>query len=83
MDFVAEEGGGHHAPGYGFAVLIGAVVGDSFEGVAEGVAEIEYFAEAGFALVFADDVGLNFEAAGDDVGERVRIAAEDGVEVFF
>src|ERR1700676_5654951 len=39
-DFVAEKSGGHHAPGNGFAVLVGAVICDGFEGVAEGVAEI-------------------------------------------
>ena len=39
-DFVAEKSGGHHAPGYGFSVLVGAVICDGFEGVAEGVAEV-------------------------------------------
>ena len=83
-DFVAEEGGGHHAPGDGFAVLVDAIVGDGFEGMAEGVAEIQDFAEAGFALVAANDLRFDFEAARDDVwSESGRVAAKDGVEVLF
>ena len=82
MKFVAEEGGGHHAPGDGFAVLVDAIVGDGFEGVGEGVAEVEDFAEAGFALVAADDASFDFERARNDVGERGGIAAEDGVAIF-
>ena len=34
-DFVAEKRGGHHAPGDGFSVLVDAVLGDGFEGVAK------------------------------------------------
>ena len=64
-NFVGEECGGDHALGYCFAVLVAAVMGDAFEGVAEGVAEIEDFAEVGFAFVAADDCGFDLGAAGD------------------
>ena len=59
--------GGEHAPGDGFAVQELRVVGGGFDGVAEGVAEVEDHAEAGFALVGGDDVGLDADAGGDDV----------------
>src|SRR5260370_25974497 len=35
-ELVPEEGRGHHAPGYGFTVLIAAGFGDSFPGMSEG-----------------------------------------------
>ena len=79
---MAEKSGGHHAPGYRFSVLVGAVICDGFEGVAEGVAEIEDFAEAGLAFIAAYDMGLDFQRKGDDVRESGGVAAKDGVEVF-
>jgi len=83
MEFVAEERGGHHAPGDGFTVLIDAIARDGFESVRESVAEVEDFAEAGFALVFGDDCSFDFEAARNDVGEGIGVAAQDGEQIFF
>jgi hypothetical protein len=80
---MAEKSGSHHAPGDGFAVLIGAVICDGLEGVAKSVAEIQDFAEARFTLVAADDMRLDFERTRNDVSESGRIAAKDGVEIFF
>ena len=51
--------GGDAAPGYGFAVEELFVVGGGFDGVADGVAEVEDHAQAGFFFVFADDVGFD------------------------
>ena len=48
-----------HAPGYRFAVEELLVVGGGFDGVADGVAEVEDHAQAGFFFVFADDVGFD------------------------
>ena len=64
---LGDGDGGEHAPGDGFAVEELLVVGGGFDGVAEGVAEVEEHAEAGFALVGGDDVGLHADAGGDDV----------------
>ena len=48
-----------HAPGDGFAVQQFFVSGGCFDGVADGVAEVEDHAQAGFALVDADDFSLH------------------------
>ena len=61
--------GGDAAPGDGFAVEELLVVGGGFDGVADGVAEVEDHAQAGFFFVFADDVGFDADAGGDYVGE--------------
>ena len=45
--------GGDRAPGDGFAVEELAVVGGGLDGVADGVAEVEDHAEAGFLFVLA------------------------------
>ena len=61
-----------HAPGDGFAVEELLVVGGGLDGVADGVAEVEDHAQAGFFFVLADDVGFDADAGGDDVGEGCR-----------
>src|SRR5690348_9869601 len=81
-DFVAEERGGHHAPSDGFAVLVDAIIGEGFESVAESVAEIEDFAEAGLALVAADDASFDLKRAGNQIGECRRITTQNSIEIF-
>ena len=61
---------GDAAPGDRFAVQELAVVGGGLDGVADGVAEVEDHAQAGFLLVLADDLGLDADAGGDDMGLR-------------
>ena len=63
-------------------------MGGGFDGVAEGVAEVEDHAEAGLFLVGGDDIGFDADAGGDDVGEgflmllkSLRITGEDGCGV--
>ena len=53
-----------------------AVVGDGFEGVADGVAEVQDGPQAALGLVLPYDLGLDFAAAGDDRCQRARFAAE-------
>jgi hypothetical protein len=81
-DFVPEKCGSHHAPGDGFAVLVYAIIGEGFEGVAEGVAEIEDFAKAGFALVSAYDAGLDLKRTRNKIREGRRITPQDRIEIF-
>ena len=83
MQFVAEQRGGHHAPGDSFAVLVDAIARDRFESVSEGVAEIQDFAKAGFAFVFRDHLGFDFEGVRNDVGKRMGFSAEHRGEIFF
>ena len=59
---------GDHAPADGFAVQELLVVGGGFDGVADGVAEVQDHAQAGLFFVVADDVGFDADAGGDDVG---------------
>lgn len=62
LDGVAGDGdveGGEGAPAYGFAVEELLVVGGGFDGVADGVAEVEDHAEAVLFFVLADDVGFD------------------------
>ena len=80
--FVSQQRGSHHAPGDGFAVLEAAIFRDAFEGVGESVAEIEDFAEAGFAFVGADDAGLDHGIARDQKFERVFVALQELRDVF-
>jgi hypothetical protein len=62
-------------------VEVGVVVGDGFDGVASGVAEVEEGAVAGgFAFVLGDDVGFDLDGAGDDGGEVVWGAVFYGLE---
>ena len=75
--------GGDAAPGYGFAVEELFVVGGGFDGVADGVAEVEDHAQAGLFFVFADDVGFDADGGGYDAGEGGGVSCEDGVGVLF
>ncbi len=75
-----EVGGGDRSPGDGFAVEELPVAGGGFDGVAEGVAEVEDHAEAGFALVGGDDVGFDADAGGDDAGEEGGVLGVGGGE---
>ena len=52
-------------------------MGGGLDGVADGVAEVEDHAQAGFFLIFADDVGFDADGGGDDVGEGGGVAGED------
>jgi hypothetical protein len=80
---MAEESGGDHAPGDGFAVLVAAVPGCAFEGMGESVAEIEDFAEAGFAFIAADDAGFDLDIARDELAECRAIAPQNPFHVSF
>ena len=64
-EFVAEESRCDHAPSHGFSVLIAAVFRHVFEGMGEGMTEIEDFAKAGLAFVAAYDAGFDLHVAGD------------------
>ncbi len=61
----------------------GPVTQARFDGVAEGVAEIEQLAQAALALVLADDFGLDRDRAHHRVAERIGVAREQGVEIRF
>jgi hypothetical protein len=64
-EFVAEKSRGDHAPGNGFSMLVAAVFRHGFEGMREGVAEIEDFAQARLAFVAADDASFDRYVAWD------------------
>src|SRR6266478_1760701 len=72
-EFMPEEGGGDHAPGHGFAVLIAAVFRDAFQDMGEGVAVVEYFPEAGFAFIVAHYSGLDLHVSWNQKTERPAI----------
>lgn len=85
-DGLAGEGyvkGGDGAPGYGFAVEELLVAGGGFDGVADGVAEVEDHAEAVLFFVLTDDVGFDADGGGYDFGEGGGVAGEDEVGVLF
>ncbi len=79
---MAEESGGDHAPGYGFTVLIAAVVRDTFEGVGEGVAVIEDFAEAGLVFVATYDAGFDRDVSRNQKTQQMAIASQHFLHVF-
>ena len=60
-------------------------MGGGFDGVADGVAEVEDHAQAGFLFVFADDVGFDADAGGDNAGEGfgVGLCGENVIGVLF
>src|SRR5215475_10995820 len=58
-----------------------AVGCDGFERVPDGVAEIEDAAQAGFALIGRDDLGLDLATARDDAGEQRRIEPGDPFQI--
>jgi hypothetical protein len=69
-----EACGGEHADGDGFPVCE-LVVGAEFEGVTNGVSEVEDISDAEFVeLVFRDDGSFERNAVADDGGDRFRIA---------
>ncbi len=58
------------------------VVGTEFEGVADGVSEVEDISDAEFVeLVFRDDGSFERNAVADDGGDRFRFALEQALEV--
>ena len=63
--FVTEKSRGDHSPRHGFPVLVAAVFRHAFEGMGEGMTEIEDFAKAGLAFVAAYDTGFDLHVAGD------------------
>ncbi len=73
---LAQEDGGAHAEGDGLAMQEAGVAGFGFEGVAEGVAEIEDAAEVAFALVGGDHFALHADGIGDDAVHGVRLARQ-------
>jgi hypothetical protein len=82
--------GGDGTPGDGFAVEELLVVGSGFDGVAEGVAEVEDHAQAGLFFVLFDDAGFDADGGGYYVGEGsfffflgAVLFGEDGGGVFF
>ena len=72
-----DVGGGDHAPGHGFSVEKIFVFGFGFQGVADGVSEVEDFAHAVLFFVFADHVGLDAHGLGDEPLQRRGIFGED------
>ena len=66
---LGDFGGGDLADADGFAVEVFSVLGNGLESVAEGVAEVQYGAQAGFFFVLADDFGFDLAAARDDGGK--------------
>ena len=77
-----KPGGGDHAQGDAFAVGI-RIVGNSFDGVSEGVTEIEVGAVGFFEGVRFDDAGFDGDVMGDQVGEIGHVEGEGAVDVFF
>ena len=71
------------ADGNRLAVQKFSVAGTVFNRVADGVAEIQNGAQAAFGFVLADDFRLDFAAARDDGGERLRFAPEQFRQVAF
>src|SRR6266446_803580 len=80
---VAEESGGHHAPSHGFAVLIAAVVRDTFEGMGKGMAVIEDFAEAGLVFVATYDAGFDRDVSRNQKTQQMAISSQHFLYVFF
>src|SRR6266852_2880512 len=64
-------------------MLITLVASDAFERVREGVAEIEHFAETGFALVARDHLRFDLHVAWDQVAESRAVAARHFFHVAF
>ena len=58
-----------HAPAYGLAVQQLAVLGHGLDGVADGVPQVEDHAQAAFALVEPDDLGLDRDGSGYNLFE--------------
>ena len=58
-------------------------MGGGLDGVADGVAEVEDHAQAGFLLVLTHDFGLNLDRRGDDVGQSGGIGRKNLVSILF
>ena len=71
------------ADGNRLAVQKFAVAGNVFNGVADGVAEIQDRAQSAFGFILADDFRLDFAAARNDRGERFWFAFEQLRQVAF
>src|SRR5882762_2071327 len=78
---MAEERRGDHAPSHCFPMRVVAVVRDAFKGVGEGMAEIQNFAEAGFAFIAADDTRLDLDVLRDEPAECCAITTQDTFQV--
>lgn len=78
---LGEASGEHHAGGDGFAVQPVAVAHLGFDGVAEGVAEVEVGADAVLFFVLFDDMGFHLAAVLDGVGQGALLLLHDGGHV--
>ena len=54
-----------------------------FDGVAEGVAEIENGANATFAFILTNHPGFDFATAFDRISQRLRVACQQFVQMLF
>src|SRR6266852_5929104 len=64
-EFGGKVGGDHLADGNRFAMKIFSVAGDCLDGMADGVAEVQNFAQPGLGFVLAHDLRLDGAAAFD------------------
>src|SRR5712671_6765903 len=64
-------------------MLIPPVLGNAFEGMGKGMAVIEDFAQAGLALVAADDASLDLHVARNQKTERLAVSPQNFVQVLF
>ena len=62
-------------------MLIHAIARYALQGVAEGMAKIQNFPQAGFAFIAADHLRFDFRASWNDIRERGRVTADDSVHV--
>ena len=73
----------HHAGGHGFAVQPHAVTHFGFDGVAEGVAEVEPGAYALLGFVLADNLGFHGAASAHGFGQRCGLLLHQRIDMGF
>ena len=78
-----QFGRGDLADGDGLAVQVFSVARNILDGVADGVAEIQNGAQAGFRFILAHDVGLDFAAARHHFGKHFGVPLQEAREIAF
>ena len=74
---LGQSGCGAHAEGYGFAVQKLRIVRLGFQGVADGVAEIQNAAKVAFTFIGGDDFRFDAHGGGDDVFHQCRVLLQN------
>ena len=78
-----QVGRHQHAGGYGLTMQPVAIAGPGFDGMSEGMTQVEQGAPAAFTFIVGDDFRLDRAGSFYGIGERWFVARTEPLDVLF